>query len=300
MVRINRQRGMDYKIIQIAFKLMETENNKEGQPQTDAFGEPISTNQPEPEKKEGEEGEKKPEDGKGDEIDKHPTVVALRTQITQLEKDKGEYGKNLSEQGKALKNLQKQLVALQKGGKTAGEEGEVLFKEIKTSKDLTEKEKEDMTETEIKLFDQNAELKASMNKLFTALNDKKGKETEATEGDEDEGKDDDGTVEGVEKVDDLGKEARSVASEIAGGDVALANNIIGKFNMFAGNDKLDKAQLKERMLEAAKLVPDYKPPKEQQHHQKGSAAGGTKGDDPFGVNKIVEGVGKKNDGGYKL
>ena len=106
----------------------------------------------------------------------------------------------------------------------------------------------------------------------------------------------------MDKVDDLNSEAKAMALELAKDDVELANKIINEFNQFAGNDTLDRAGLKERMEKSAKLVPEFKPAKEQET-KRGSTVGGNsgkEGKDPFGTDAIVEQANKGSNGTYQL
>lgn len=233
--------------------------------------------------------EKEGKEGEGADIEKHPVVVALKKQVE-------DFGKNTSGQGKLIKKLMKQIETLTggKGGEAGAEEG-VLFKEIKKSKDLTQAERDEMTEAEIKQFDEIATLKEGMNNLAKLVKPK-DKEEEGEDDDDEDG------VGDADKVEDLGKEARSVARELADNDTDMANAILAEFNQFAGNDKLTKTELKERMLKAGKLVPDFKAPKEQPTKKGKTVGAGGKGadKDPFGVDKIVEDATKPNNGNYKL
>lgn len=260
-----------------------------------------------PEKAGEGEGAGKPEAGKtdttgaddkgdkGGKVENNPEVKALQDKLASM-------GGNLSGQNKIINNLKKEIENL-KGGKTgtdgAGEKGASgeLFKEIKTSKDLTKEEKDEMTESEIKQFDEIATLKQGINQLAQLISS---------------GKTQDGTGAGNEEeifietgdtspVEDLKAETKTIALKLAGDDVDMANKIINEFNQFAGNDTLNKAQLLERISKSAKLVDGYKPIKEQATKRGGSVGGSGKDDkDPFGINAVVEGVKKGNDGKYSL
>lgn len=285
-------------------------------PQYDHFGEPIKNkNAPIEEKKEEQKLDKdgkpivEPKKSDADDISKHPSYVALKNDLDTIKKD---LGGNLGNQGKIIKNLTAQLEALQKGGSKAAEAAAdmSLYKDIKRAKDLPQKERDEMTETEIKQFDEIADLKDGLNKLAKMIGEKgapaaKTAEEIAAEAGEGAGKKDDGTVDDVETVDDLGRETRAAAMELAGHDIDLANKIVHEFNQFAGNDKLNQTQLAERLGKAAKLVPEYKASREAPSRTARNAsavktgAGGN--EDPFGTKGVIEAVAaSKKAGGYKL
>lgn len=306
---------------------MADENNNEGggagaeAPKFDHFGEPIKvkgTDGGEQKKEEpkldkdgkqivDDKGGKKDDDkgGKGNEdISTHPTVVALNKELADLKKN---LGGNLGAQGKIIKTLTAKLEALTKGGAGAEAASADLYKDIKRSKDLTKAERDEMTENEIKQFDEIADLKDGLNKIAKMVGEKTAPEKKedgaGEDGEGDENKED--GVEGVEKVDDLGKETRAIAMEMAGHDIDIANKIVHEFNQFAGNDKLNKTELAERLAKAAKLVPDYKAPKESSSRiaRAGSSVKtGNQGNaDPFGTTAVIDAVkGSQKPGGYKL
>ena len=187
--------------------------------------------------------------------------------------------------------MEGEIETLKKGGKNDKDkdnEGfDVLYKEIKWSKDLTADEREEMTETEIKQMDEIVSMKDAQNKIY--IEQQKGGKKDETK-----------------KVEDLNNTVRSTASELAkvanGGkeNLELANQIIEASKMFnlAG---LSEAEVKDRVTKAAQHVPTYKAPKEQIHKNgKTVKTEGAGGDDPFGIDKIVEDVKKGSDGNYSL
>lgn len=215
---------------------------------------------------------------------------APSTDINELSRKLGEYEatvKNLDEKHREkdenIRAMRETIKRLEKqakegaGGTPSGDgtDAEALFKEVKTSKDLKPEERDDMTETEIKQFDEIAALKQGMNQLFKAVKEGKGKE-------------DSGEAADTTEV------ARSYALEIAGKDSDIANQIIEQYNEF-NNEGLTEAQVKARIEKAAKLVPDYKPPKEQTKKHGSPAHGGTD-TDPFGTDKIISEVVKSREG----
>lgn len=263
-----------------------TEEGADNTPKQDAFG--ADNQPPTPPKKGGkEQGE-----GKDDDIENNPLVKELRTQIESVKK---EYGTNLSGQRTVIERLEKEIEALKKGGKPTGEgeggdaDGEVLFKDIKRSKDLTKDERDEMTETEIRQMDQIADMQEAQNKLYAELQ-KKGK-TEETK-----------------QVEDLNTTVRSAALELSKGEdgkenTELANQIIESFKaMKFSTDGLSAEDIKKRVKLAAGEVPDYKPPKEQpSNNGKGKVVKkGASDTDPFGVDAIVEEATKGQDGNYTL
>lgn len=289
-----------------------TDINKGGEveapktPQADQFGvtmNPDGTEYVPPVEAPAEEP-KKDKDGKpvvekksdAEDIENHPAVVALRTKIE-------EFSTNLTGQRtaheKEVAELNKKLADALTGKKP--EEGaEVMFKDIKFSKDLTKEERDDMTDAEIALFDQNANMQVAMNKMFETVSTV-GKKTEETVK----------TVE-EQKVEDLNASAKVEAVRLADEAIKtnptlakdareLADKIIVEFNEF-NNVGLTPEKLLERMKKALNNVSGYVPPKEAvQHKPTGDpVSGGGKPTDQFGVDAIVAGVNKKNDGNYDL
>lgn len=234
---------------------------------------------------ENEGGEGKKDEKKFDTIpDDHPTIVALKKQIDDV---KAEYGGNLSGQRDVIDKLEKKIDALSKGTAAEGEDANVLFKkeDIKWSKDLTKEQRDEMTETEIKQMDEIAGMKESQNKIFAQLN-KDGKTETA--------------------VADIQGWVKDSARELSRGEdgklnTELANQIIESVKQFA-LEGLTEDQVKERVANAAKLVPDYKAPKEQGGKKGKTVAAGGAADDPFGVDAVVANVqkGKNNKGSYQL
>lgn len=245
------------------------------EPVVDAFGnsdKPAEYKPKEEEKKEEKKFEAIPDD--------HPTIVSLKGEI---QKVKDEYGGNLSGQREVIKGLEAKIEALGKGKATEeGGEEDVIYKkeEIKWSKDLTKEEKDDMTDTEIKQMDEIARMKEAQNKLYSAqVKASKGAETA--------------------KVTDLNSLVQATAKELAGGNVELANQIIENSKQFSF-EGLSEAAVKERVANAAKLLPDYKPAKEQPSKNGAPVKKASADTDPFGVDKIVEEATKKTAGSYAL
>lgn len=267
--------------------------------EVDAFGSPNT--QPEADVdnggEEGGEGDKGDKGGKdkGGKDDKkfeaipedHPTILALKKQIEDV---KNEYGGNLAGQRDVIKKLEGKIEALTggKGGKSGeGDTSHLPFdpKEIVFSKDLPKDKLDDMTENEIKLHDEVMKNREVMNKQAQERYDEKQQAQKDSEAKENQ------------KVEDLNTSVRTIAKDLANGDEALANQIIEKskkFNLSGLNEK----ELKETIEEAYKLLPTYKPPKEQTVQKKGGAVktGGQGNDDPFGTSKIVEEVASKQSG----
>lgn len=247
----------------------------EDTPVVDAFG---NSDNPEPEKK--EEPQKKYEDIPQD----HPTVVKLNQEI---ERVKSEYGSNLSGQRKVIEQLEKDLEEFKKSGgkEEKKDEEDVLYKEIKWSKDLTDEEREDMTETEIKQMDEIAEMKTKQNDIYKSQNSNK-KQEESKKADD---------------MQSLVKEtALAIAQEETGTeDVDLANQIIESVKQF-NLEGLDVKTIKERVATARKLLPDYTAPKETVT-KKGNTVKATSSEtDPFGTDAIVESVSSQRNTDYSL
>lgn len=221
-----------------------------------------------------------------------PEIKVLQDQIAKLSDDKTKMSENLINQGKLIDDLRKGK-NLDKDGKPTDvvddKDIPVPYKpeEIKFSKDLTEEERDGMTKTETLLFDQLADMKTKANEKAIA-DFKKEQEMVANN-------------EKNKEVTDLNGKVKEIALALAGNDPTKANEIIEsakRFNL-AG---LDEATLKTRIEDAQKLLPDYKPPKEQPKNNGGTVVknnDSTK-DDPFGSTKIIEQATKENKGNYSL
>lgn len=249
------------------------------EPKIDAFGQDLNPSKPEPEKKPQEQGE---------DIEKHPLVKELRTQLEAVKK---EFGGNLSGAGKKIKELEKQIEHLNKGGSKQEATDEPRFKEIKRSKDLTQEQKDEMTDAEIKQMDMIADLQESINEMNKAVKGKK-QEAEAEEGDY------------VADVKDAVKSAAKELAKATSGkpNTELANQIIESFNSLGFKmENMTEEDVNKRVAIAASQLPNYKPPKEQGGALGGAVKGTDGKTDPFGIDKIVEeAVGGKNDGSYPL
>lgn len=237
------------------------------------------------------EDNKKDTDTKEKTVEKTATEIALEAKVLALENDKKTMGENLSNQGKLIDDLRKGK-HLDKDGKPTDvvedKDIPVPYKaeDIKFSKDLSEDERDAMTKTEIALFDALADMKQKANEQ--AVKDFK-KEREMIKNNEKDG-----------EVKDLNGKVKEIALSLVGNDIAKANEIIEsakRFNLVG----LDEATLKARIEDAQKLLPDYKPPKEQEHKDGGVVKNNdsTK-DDPFGSTKIIEEAQKGNKGNYSL
>lgn len=232
----------------------------------------------------GGEGDK----GKGG--DENPDVAAVKkdlataqAEITRL----SGLGENLSKQRGIIETLEAKIKALEGGKKV--DEIKPLYPDIKKVKDLSQEEQDAMTDAEKKLFDENAEIKERLNTEH--VNREKAKLEEAAEGEKG----------AEEKKENAAKNAQTEAKKLAGDDVDMANAILAEFNQFAGNDTLDAKGLEERMAKAAKLVPTYKPAKEQNNQRGGAAGGGDGGGgDKFDSEKIIAEVEKGKGGNYQL
>lgn len=250
-----------------------------------ADGKPVVE---EPAKK---EDKKEGEDKKPDEIEKNPVVVELRSQLKKLEEDKGSMGGNLSEQGKAIAKLKKELDDI-KGGKKPTVEP--MFKDIKRVKDLPAERQAEMSDTEKATFDSLAETQEKMNAMIA---DAGKKETDAAaaaaaaEEDEQTAEAFNGRVQSAVLVLVGAAEGKPTSEQ-----KDMANAIIEEFNAFSGNDKLDAKGIADRLQKAAKLVPDYKPPKEQKSPT-GGAAKAADGTGSSEIDKIVEDAKAKKGGG---
>lgn len=270
--------------------MTDPENKDVVVPPTDAFGESI--------KKEGEpevkvdtpapkEGEDKGGEGKLTPTQQIADLSRKLGEYAEREKGWGETQKSKDENIRAMKDSIKRLenqVLGKRGEKGKDEGGEKpLFAEIRTSKDLTADERDEMTDTEIKQMDMIASLQQGMNELAGKI--EKGAE----------GKKEDGTVVDIQGT------VKETAKELANGDKDLANQIIESVKKFNLTD-LSEEEIASRVAEAATLIPTYKKPKEQAGGKKGApAGGGANNTDPYGVDKIVEEVSaKKENNGFAL
>lgn len=264
---------------------MEVENNSQPEAvQTDAFGEAI----PQP-PKEGEEAVVKDA-----EIVKDDSKLTPTERMTKMAEELGTLKATVASSEALHKTKDENIRALvekikkfeagtgnDKGGKE--QEGDVPFKEIKTSKDLTDEEKDEMTDAEIKALDESALLKQTINKMSLDLAEaKKGGASEAV---------------------DVNKTVKETALELAGDDADVANKIIEAFNgMKFNTEGLTAEEIAERVGVVAGTVKGYTPPKEGRStigHGK-VVKKGTQSD-PHGVDKIVEEVAEKKTGGtYQL
>ncbi len=273
-------------------------------PELDPFGSPIKPPEP-PKPAPTPEEQKKADDAaaaaKAADIEQNPLVVELRKQ---LKDTKEGLGNNLAGQGKKIKSLEKQLDQALKGGKIKPADGkpvELPYKTIVHSKDLTQAQRDEMTDTEIKQMDAIADLQQKENERFTkeaeraaAGEEDKGKkdgEEDEDEEDEEEGDDD--------KIKDVKKTVKTIALELAGNDVDIANQIIESAKQF-NLTGLTMEQLKERIASAHKLIPDYKPPQEQKKINGKTVKPATDKDDPFGNQKIIDEATSAPKGGYPL
>jgi len=199
------------------------------------------------------------------------------------EEEEGEDGSEaveaLREANKAkdesIRNMRRRIKELEKGGGNASDvEVDLPYKDVKFSKDLSEDERDSMTEIELKQHDQIAEMQTRIN------NDVLEAHKKATEG---SGDDDDGEVLDKSESKDF---ARTQALKLAKGKKKVANEILEEYNRF-NNEGLTEAQITENLERANRLRPDYQPPK-QQARRKGKAVKSGSKSDPFGVDTIVE------------
>jgi hypothetical protein len=231
--------------------------------------------------------------GKGDKKyepipDDHPTVVALNKQI---EDAKSSMGGNLTKQREIITGLEKKIADLTEGkgapANAAAADEDVLFKaeDIKFSKDLTKEQREEMTDREIAQMDEIANMKVAQNKIYA-------ESRKATK-----------TVE-TAKVDDVNATVQATARALATGEdgkenLELANQIIENTKQF-NLDGLDEAAVKERVANAARLLPNYTPPKEQSRTTTKTVTPPAASDDPFGVDQIVKEATSQKKGDYSL
>jgi hypothetical protein len=240
----------------------------------DAFGEVVPAPEGAPEGDDNKDDGDKADEGKDDKkTDPVATIAELSKKIGELEALHGTKDTNIEAMRKKIQSLEKNGVKSEKGDE--GDKAETMFPQVVFSKDLPKDQLEEMTDTEIKLFDETATLKQGMNKMFEAI--KSGKDTTQV---------------------DMNTTARAEALRLASNDIKVANQIIEQFNEF-NNTGLGEEQIIERVAKASKLIPDYKPPKEQERKD-GGAVKKNKGSDPYGVDAIITESRKGANGKYSL
>lgn len=252
-------------------------------PNSDVPPTPGDTPAPEGEKGKGGEGE-----GKG----KTPTerIAELSGLLGEYKQKELGWNETSKSKDENIRNMAKKIEGFEKAakeGKPAEGAKDPLFKDVKRSKDLTAEQREEMTDTEIKQMDAIADLQEGMNKMadLVAAGAKKQEENKGG------------------SVLDVNGTVQDEAKKLAGNNTAMANQIIESFTLLGFNTEgMDEATVRARVATAAKEVPTYKPAKEQPSGGKGKpAGGGAGGDDPYGVDKIVEDVTKSREsGGYGL
>lgn len=177
-----------------------------------------------------------------------------------------------------IRAMAEKIKAFEKGngGAPAGgqeQDGDVPFKEIKTSKDLTDDEKDEMTDAEIRSLDEMAVLKQTINQQARDLAKSKGG---------------DGAV-------DVSQTVKDTALVLGDNDAETANKIIEAFNGAKFNTKdMTADEVQKAVALVAGTITGYKPPKEDSIRPGTGkpAVNGTK-EDPYGVNKIVQQVAKQ-------
>ncbi len=219
-------------------------------------------------------------------VENNDVVVELKNKLA-------EYSKNFKGQRDIIAKLENKVNELSTTKEnTAVEE---LFSDIKSSKELTSDERDEMTDTEIALLDKTAMMQTAMNKMFQTMSEKN-------------------KVGETEKVENLNYSSRSEATRLAteaiktnptlAGDASeLTDKILLEFKEF-NNDQITPDVLVTRMAKALNNVKGYIPPKEQESVPTGGTnavkANGVNEKDPFGNEIIVQEANKNNDGNYQL
>ncbi len=214
--------------------------------------------------------------------------------VTNLQTKLDDYSKNLKGQNDIITKLENKIAELSNGGKK-DTEIEVLFKEIKTSKDLTQEEREEMTPTEIALMDKNAETQKALNKMYeTIALSKKNVEQEKVEN---------LNYSSRMEAGRLAMEAIKTNPTLAQNAEELTDKILLEFREF-NNDGITSDVLATRMSKALNNVEGYIPPREQATVPTGGTnpvqAGAGSATDPFGNEVIIAEANANNDGNYKL
>lgn len=224
--------------------------------------------------------EKKPEAG---DLEKNPLVVELRTSIQSLTEKLTKETGDKSAMGKNLSAMRERLDKLEKGDTKGAAEPVFKKEEMKRVKDYTKEEQDAMTPAEKALIESNADMKERINGMVATAAKEAADKAHA----------DGQKTEEEKEIEDtnarISTTVQPIALKLAGNDKDLANQIILNFNMFSGNDTLDDKQLAERVAMAARMIPDFKPAKEQASPAGGAVkAGGKDGEDPHGVQAIVD------------
>jgi len=270
------------------------ENKEENKPEeqkqeADQFGVNLSDDGKEVVEEKKDDEEITDEDVKGiikEDIENNDVVVELKNKLT-------EYSKNFKGQRDIIAKLENKVNELSTTKENSAVEE--LFSDIKSSKELTQDERDEMTDTEIALLDKTAMMQTAMNKMFQTMSDKnKAGETE--------------------KVENLNYSSRSEATRLAteaiktnptlAGDASeLTDKILLEFREF-NNDQITPDVLVTRMAKALNNVKGYIPPKEQESASTGGTnavkSNGSSEKDPFGNDIIVEQANKNNQGNYSL
>jgi hypothetical protein len=246
-------------------------------PHVDAFGETVG----------GEPAQAPEEAPAPDKADLTPTQ-----QIAELSKTVGELSSKLESStdlhtkkdadiramAEKIKRSEGASGGAPEGGEAQEGDDNLPFKEIKSSKDLTEDEKDEMTDGEIKTMDEMAALKKTINDMHTANSTSKA-------GDQD------GVV-------DVQKTVQETAMALTNQDATKANQIIEAFKQNKFNvAEMSGDELKSAVAMVANTVTGYKKPTENSFGAgNGQPAGAGAGNDPHGVDSIVEQAGKAQTG----
>jgi len=288
---MNKENIQDPKGVEQTPELNSSESSKEQKVVKDIFGterDPETGSVVSSVKKDNKE----PEDADDKKDVGSEEVAKLREEIEKR-------NENLAGQRKVIESLQKEISELKgaitaQGGKAdegkgAPEDAEVPFKEIKTSKELSDDERDEMTESELKQLDEIAELKKTINNLFAQLKDTTQKQVE----------DLNATAQNIAL--ERAKELYEANPDIAESETELANKILVEFKEF-DNSNLTLDKVRERIEKASKIVANsYTPPKENITNTSGGSAvkKGAK-NDPFNIDSIVDSLDATDDGSYEL
>lgn len=190
--------------------------------------------------------DKKPDDKKPaatEDIEKNPLVIELRKEIENVKKN---YGGNLTAQRDKIDRLEKKIDNLTKPKE---DKPKPLFETILRVKDLPKEERDAMTETERRLFDENADMKVRLNEIHAAGQSKEPANTD----------------DGDDKQFDVNTSVQAEAMKLADGNYTKAQELIGKFNTLGFDlTQITSENVAERVASVAALIPDWKPKKEQE------------------------------------
>ena len=204
-----------------------------------------------------------PNADKGKDGDDAPTGDSAEKVATAVAEALKPLQETIAKQQETIQNQTENLKGQREKIKEGEKERKALFEKIQRSTDLSEEEREKMTDTEIATMDALADVQEK-------ANEQHAKEQEAAE-----------NTEESEEVQFARKQVQTAiqntALQLAGNDQEKANNIINEFNNYKDSDKLMTAEeITERLTRAARAIGDFAPARHEATPQ-GDAAGNSGG-----------------------